>query len=329
MKIKLVHNFEEIVSVENLLEAWGEFLKGKKQKTDVQQFKLNLMDNIFSLHIDLINHTYKHGGYQAFNICDPKPRNIHKAGVCDRLVHHSVYRILYPFFDRTFVDGSFSCRKNKGTHAAIEKFYQYFYQVSQNNTRTCYCLKMDIRKFFANIDHEILLKILKQHIDDQKIIWLLENIIASFSSKEKGVGLPLGNLTSQLFVNIYMSEFDQFAKHWLKEKYYIRYADDFVILSRNYQHLAKTVYPVQSYLKKIMKLEVHPDKISIETFASGLDFLGYVNFPDHRILRTRTKRRMLKRINYRNLASYLGLLKHCNGCNIREAISCSYEGREI
>ncbi|OGD56468.1 hypothetical protein A2V71_03770 [Candidatus Berkelbacteria bacterium RBG_13_40_8] len=309
---KITHFYSKIISVDNLLLAWEEFAKGKRHKKDVQEFSLNLMDNIILLHNDLISHKYRHGGYHAFRICDPKPRDIHKASVRDRLVHHAVYRVLYPFFDRTFVDGSFSCRNKKGTHKAINKFRDYFYKVSKNNTRTCYCLKMDIRKFFANIDHKVLTDILRKHIDDHELLRLLENIINSFSSKGEGIGLPLGNLTSQLFVNIYMSKFDQFIKHKLREKYYIRYADDFVILSESHEYLVKTIRPIEFYLKQNLKLEVHENKIFVRTVASGMDFLGVIIFTDHKILRTSTKRRMFSRINEINASSYFGLLKHCN-----------------
>src|SRR6266567_1213046 len=156
MKIKLSHTFEEIIGLENLLSAWKEFERGKKGRKDVQEFSMHLMDNIFSLHSELFNHTYKHGGYQAFKINDPKPRDIHKAKVRDRLLHHAIYRILYPFFDKTFIADSYSCRNEKGTHKAIKRFRTFANKVSKNNTKTCWILKCDIRKFFANIDHEIL-----------------------------------------------------------------------------------------------------------------------------------------------------------------------------
>lgn len=208
-KIQLTHSFEEIINIENLLEAWKEFEKGKKNKKDVQEFSLRLMDNILSLHNDLFNHTYKHGGYQSFKINDPKPRDIHKAKVRGRLLHHAIYRKLYPFFDKTFIADSYSCRVNKGTHKAIDKFQKYFYKVSRNNTKTCWVLKCDIKKFFANIDHKILIEILAEYIPDKNTLWLLEEIINSFDTKNKiNVGLPLGNLTSQLFVNVYMNKFD-------------------------------------------------------------------------------------------------------------------------
>ena len=327
MKIQLRHSFKDIISIDNLLEAWKEFVKGKRNKKDVQEFSLYLMDNILLLYEDLINHEYKHGGYQAFNIFDPKPRNIHKASVRDRLLHHAIYRILYPFFDKVFISDSFSCCIGKGTHKAINRFRRFAHKVSKNNTRTCWILKCDIKKFFASIDHKILLDILKSYILDKQIIYLLEEIIESFSTKP-GIGLPLGNLTSQLLVNIYMNEFDQFVKHELKAKYYIRYADDFVILSDDKNWLENLVISINTFLNEKLKLKLHPNKVFIKTLASGVDFLGWVNFPDHRVLRTTTKRRMMKRIKELPVSvtinSYLGLLKHGNTNSLRNVVYSEY-----
>ncbi|MBI2627096.1 MAG: group II intron reverse transcriptase domain-containing protein [Parcubacteria group bacterium] len=285
-----------MVSLENLLEAWKEFIKGKRKRKDVQEFQLNLMDNILSLHHDLTNHIYKHGEYQAFNISDPKPRSIHKAKVRDRLLHHAIYRQLYPFFDKTFIADSYSSRLNKGTHKAINRFRDFSYKESKNNTKTVWVLKCDIKKFFANIDHQVLLAILKKYISNPNIIELLNEIISSFYLIHLGIGLPLGNLTSQLLVNIYMNEFDQFVKHKLKVKYYIRYADDFVFLSQNKNWLLDLLPQVSSFLQNRLGLQLHPHKVSIKTLNSGIDFLGWVHFSDHRVLRTATKRRMLKRV---------------------------------
>jgi len=209
-------------------------------------------------------------------------------------------------------------------------------KVSKNKTQTCWILKCDIRKFFANIDHKILLDILKEYIPDEDIIWLLENIIKSFSSTKEGVGLPLGNLTSQLFVNIYMNKFDQFVKHKLKEKFYIRYADDFVFLSENKEILEGKIILVEKFLEKELKLQLHPDKVFIKTLSSGVDFLGMVNFSNHKILRTNTKRRMMKKLNSKYsdlqngllseksfnqcLQSYFGMLTHCDGHKVQKDI---------
>jgi RNA-directed DNA polymerase len=198
----------------------------------------------------------------------------------------------------------------------------------KNNTRTCWVLKCDIKKFFANIHHKTLFTILEQYILDEDIVWLLKNIIGSFeSAKGTEVGLPLGNLTSQLFANIYMNEFDQWVKHKLKARYYIRYADDFVFLSEDKERLTGFVSKVGNFLKEQLKLSLHPEKIILKTVHSGIDFLGWVHFSDYRVLRKTTCRRMFKRIKERpvdaTLNSYLGLLKHGNTKKNRERVKAN------
>lgn len=324
---KLFITYEDIISVENLLGAWQEFLKGKRSKRDVQEFGYRLMENILALHRNLAKEAYQHGGYHAFNISDPKPRNIHKASVRDRLVHHAIYRQLYPYFDRIFIHDSYSCRQGKGTHKAIERFTQYARKVSKNHTQTCWVLKCDIRKFFASIDQKILMDILKKCISDEKIIALLSEVVGSFGSGRPKTGLPLGNLTSQLLVNIYMNEFDQFMKHTLRVKQYIRYADDFVVLSTDKAHLEASLPLMQAFLEDKLKLSMHPNKVSIETVASGVDFLGWVHFPDHRVLRTTTKIRMLQKMRQEasenSRSSYQGLLMRGNTWKLQKAIDSS------
>lgn len=269
------------------------------------------MDNILLLNSELLNKTYQHGGYLSFKINDPKPRDIHKASVKDRLLHHAIYRILYPYFEKKFIFDSYSCRKNKGTHKALNRFREMGRKVSANNTKTAWVLKCDIKKFFANIDHQILKDILKKYIKDNDVLWILDQIIDSFAA-----GLPLGNLTSQLLINIYMNNFDQFVKRKLKVKYYIRYADDFVIFNRNREYLEDLIPKIQQCLKFRLKLTLNPNKVSIQTLVSGIDFLGWVHFPNHRILRTTSKKRMFNRLEKSHLletfSSYLGLLKHGN-----------------
>lgn len=299
-------------------------LLGKALKEMCRIFFLNLSDNILSLKTDIVNENYRHGGYEAFNISDPKPRNIHKASVRDRLVHHAIYRVIYPRIDKIFIADSYSCRLGKGTHRAIERFDCFSRKVSKNNTRTAWVLKCDIRKFFASIDHEILLKILDKHIADKQAVNLLREIIMSFSSVRSGLGLPLGNLTSQLLVNIYMNEFDQFVKHVLRIKYYIRYADDFLFMSPDRNFLVSLIPKVDSFLKNELKLTLHPNKLELKTLSSGVEFLGWVNFPKHRILKTKTKKRMIKRLMFNpssgTVASYVGLMKHGNTYNLKNKI---------
>src|SRR3989344_6103501 len=257
---QFIHTYDSIITVEKLLKAWQEFLRDKKSRKDVILFQARLMDNILDLRNDLSNNKYKHGGYTAFNISDPKPRQI-----------------------------------NKGTHKALNRFRTFSRKVSRNNTRTCWVLKCDIRKFFANIDHETLKKILSKRHFDTDILRLLYTVIDSFQTPnpiyaiaEMKKGLPLGNLTSQLLVNIYMNEFDQFVKRGLKVKYYIRYADDFVILQNDKTYLENVLPKISQFLEEKLKLQLHPDKVFIKTLASGIDFLGWVHFPRHRVLRTTT-----------------------------------------
>ena len=316
--------YKDIISTENLLNSWSEFVRGKKNKKDVAEFSLNLLDNIFKLHKDLRNKTYKHSDYEHFKISDPKPRDIHKASVRDRLLHHAICSIIKPYFDKKFIYDCYSSRDYKGAHRAMNGFRCFAGKVSKNHTKSCWVLKCDIRKFFATIDHKILLSIFYKHIKDEDINWLIQEIVSSFNTKKRK-GLPLGNLTSQILVNVYMNEFDQYIKHKLKVKYYVRYADDFVILSDNKEYIEQLLININSFLNSKLKLKLHPNKVFIKTYASGVDFLGWVHFTDHRTLRSSTKRRAIKGVigcdtDSRTPQSYLGLLKHGNGKKIAKSI---------
>ncbi|MFZ2201787.1 MAG: reverse transcriptase/maturase family protein, partial [Microgenomates group bacterium] len=256
-------------------------------------------------------------------------RSIHKALVRDRLLHHAIHRILYPYFDKKFIYDSYSCRNGKGTHRAVNRLWGFGRKVSKNNTRTAWVLKCDVKKFFASIDQPVLKNILKKHIEDKDILWLLEQVIGSFQiGNESGVGLPLGNLTSQLLINVYMNEFDQFVKHVLKIKYYIRYADDFVILNADKNSLENLLPKVKFFLNQRLKLTLHPSKVSVKSLASGVDFLGWIQFPNHRVLRTTTKRRMLRCWNQNQTEetynSYLGLMRHGNTQKLSEMLTKDY-----
>jgi retron-type reverse transcriptase len=316
--------FETIISFENLCAAWQEFVLGKRKKQDVAEFSLNLSANLYTLHEELKNKTYEHGEYHEFGISDPKPRRIHKATVRDRVLHHAMYRVLYPYFDQKFVCDVYSCRDDKGVHLAIRRFTDFARKVSKNDTRTCWVLKCDILKFFASVDQATLMRILGKHISHRDTLWLLLKVIGSFENSP-GKGLPLGNLTSQLLVNVYMNEFDRFVKHDLRERYYVRYADDFVFLREDRGALETLIPKIGGFLELELKLSLHPRKVSIKTWASGVDFLGWVCFPGHKVLRTNTKRRALKRItadpNPSRVASYLGMLKYGNARGIERKIA--------
>ncbi|MFA6251418.1 MAG: reverse transcriptase/maturase family protein [Candidatus Paceibacterota bacterium] len=304
--------------------TWERFLRGKRKKKDVIIFQSKLSDNINDLYNLLQTRTYIHGEYSAFNVSDPKPRNIHKATVRDRLLHHLIYKELYPYFDTRFIYDSYSCRKNKGTHKALDRFRFFARKVSKNNTRTCYVLKGDIKKFFASINHDVLRSILGRHIENKEILWLINQVIKSFHTTNEGIGLPLGNLTSQLLVNIYMHEFDMFVKQELRVKYYIRYADDFAIFSDSNKYLEELLPKMEIFLNEKMKLKLHENKVYIKTYASGVDFLGWIHFPYHRQIRTSTKRKIIRKLKGypkpETINSYHGLLGHGNTYKLRKKV---------
>lgn len=307
--------YRSIHAIENLFLAWREFRRGKRAKPDVQEFEFNLEDNLFELNEQLIAKTYQHDQYEAFFVTDPKLRHIHKATVRDRVLHQALFRVLYPVFDPSFIFDSYSCRLGKGTHRAVDRLEAFCRKASRNNSRNIFALKLDIRKFFDSIDHTILLHLIERKISDHDILYLIKRILTSFSP-----GLPLGNVTSQLFANIYLNELDQFMKHQLKIRYYLRYCDDFVALFESREDLQSYLDAVREFLAEHLNLQLHPNKIIIRTYRQGIDFLGYVVRPYCRTLRTRTKKRMLRKVTLHNLPSYLGVLDHCNGYKIRQKL---------
>ena len=327
--------FNEIISLENLFSAWKEFKKGKTKRPDVQRFEFNLEDNLFELQQELKTKTYTHSDYTPFYITDPKLRHIHKAGVKDRIVHQAVFRVLYPVFDKNFIHDSYSCRIGKGTHRAVIRLNKFCNKLSKNNSVNIYVLKCDIKKFFDSIDQKILLEIIKRKVQNKSIVWLVRKILGSFE-KENDKGLPLGNVTSQLFANVYLNELDQFIKHKLKVKYYIRYCDDFVILGQDKDNLIKLSGKINEFLNTDLNLSLHSDKITIRKYRQGIDFLGYVTLPYHRVLRYKTRRRILKKLAKKkkllkqgltsedsfnqSVQSYLGIVSHCRGYKIKQDI---------
>lgn len=238
-------------------------------------------------------------------------------------MHQAVFQILYPIFDKKFIFDSYSCRDDKGTHRGVLRLKSFSRYLSCDYKRNFYGLKCDVKKFFDNIDHQVLKSLIRQEIKDESILWLVDEIINSFS-KSTGRGLPLGNVTSQLFANTYLHQFDLFVKDELEVKYYLRYCDDFIILSKDKSYLLNLINQIDSFLKNNLKLQIHENKINLRKLSQGFDFLGYVVLPHYTVLRTKTKRRILKEIknnfNPKALPSYLGMLKHCSGFKIRRII---------
>ena len=295
--------FDKIISLENLFIAWRAFRSNKSKRRDVRAFEWRLEENIFQLHRELKTKTYRHGPYSGFYINDPKRRHIHKATVRDRVLHHAIYSVISPIFERTFIPYSFSCRIGFGTHRGVRAIENMARQVSRNGTRPCWALKCDVQKFFDSVDHDILLTMLKRRIKDADTVWLLREIINGFSLGPGPLfgskGLPIGNLTSQLFANVYLNELDQFMKQTLHIRHYARYTDDFIILDADRESLEQLIPVIGRFLTDHLALTLHPKKVEIRKFNQGIDFLGYVVLPWHTRLRTRTKRRMFTKLRQR------------------------------
>lgn len=312
------YSYQQLISIENLFQAGQEFKKGKRNKKDVQFFERHLEDNLFKLHHQLASKTYGHGTYHEFYVNDPKRRHIHKANVFDRIVHHLLYKHLYDLFDKSFIYDSYSCRLEKGTHKAIRRLERFTRIVSKNYTHDCWALKLDIRKFFASVDHEILKRLIEVKVKDREILRLINLIIDSFPVGVKPLkGIPLGNLTSQIFANIYLNELDQFIKHKLKIKHYLRYADDFIILDSSKNKLLKYINIIKLFLADRLSLELHPGKIVLRKLMCGLDFCGYIVLPHYILPRAKTRRRIFNKISNENITnesiqSYLGYFSHAS-----------------
>ena len=333
-----------LISIENLFQAWEEFKKGKRNKRDVQVFEKHLEDNLFGLQYELAKKTYRHGNYHQFYVNDPKRRHIHKAQVSDRIVHHLLYKYLYELFDKTFIFDTYSCRLNKGTHRAVRQLESFSRKLSKNCTQDFWALKLDIKQFFASVDHSILKSLILKKVNDENILWLIDQVIDSYSSSKvekqyievldktrtiNDVGIPLGNLTSQIFANIYLNELDQFIKHNLKIKYYLRYADDFIIVDSDREFLLQCFKTLTQILSDKLELEFHPAKISIRKFSWGIDFCGYIVLPHYIIPRTKTRRRIYKKVlkdkvSPQSFQSYLGYFSHTDSYQVQNDFTNIY-----
>jgi len=292
--------YPNIISLENLTLAWRKARKGKTKKNYVLEFEQNLMENLFQLHKELKNQTYNPGVLKTFILRDPKTRKISKADFRDRVIHHAIINILEFIFDKTFIEDNCANRKNKGSLFAIKRFAKFQKKITNNLTSEAYCFKADIKHYFQEINHDILLNIIQRKIKDKKVIWLIKCIIERESQFSNGKGMPLGNLTSQFFANVYLNKLDQFVKHKLKIKYYIRYVDDFVILSKSKEQLKIWRGQIQDFLIKELKLVLHPEKSRVINLSMGIDFVGFRNFYYYKLLRKRNVRNMERKIKLFN-----------------------------
>ncbi len=312
-------SYDILCSYENLELAFTKARKGKTLKQYVIEFEHNLKINLLELRNELLLHTYKPQPLETFIIRDPKTRKISKSDFRDRVVHHALCNVIEPLFDRKFIFDNYANRLGKGAFKAIERFDYFKRKVSMNNKRVAYVLKADIKHYFDTVDHTILLSIVKRTITDQSILRLIEIILSNHNTAEKGKGMPLGNLTSQFLANVYLNELDQFVKHKLKAKYYIRYVDDFVILDSSKEVLEKYREKIDYFLRSNLLLELHPDKSKIIKLHSGILFLGFRIFYYYKLIRKK---------NIRKFHGKLKEMKKLYGSNLieREKVIERFEG---
>lgn len=300
--------YESIISIDNLRLADKKAQRGKTKQYGVKIHNSRAESNLFMLHEMLLNKTYKTSNYQVFKVFEPKEREVYRLPYYpDRITHHAIMNILEPIFVSQFTSDTYSCIKGRGIHSASKKIKKCLKDIPG----TKYCLKLDIVKFYPNVDPDILKSLLRRKIKDNDLLWLLDEIIDSAG------GLPIGNYLSQYFANYYLTYFDRWIKEELKAKNYFRYADDIIILSSNKKDLHDKLSKIRTYLKENLNLEIKSNYQVFPVESRGIDFLGYRFYHTHTLLRKRIKQnfaKMLKsnRKNRESIASYKGWAKHAN-----------------
>ena len=314
--------FDKVANIDNLHAAYLKAKKGKGKRYGVLLFERNLETNLQKLCNELISGTYKTSAYETFTITDPKERLIFRLPFRDRVVHHAIMNVLEDIWTKIFISQTYSCVKHKGIHGALKHLKRDLKDIKN----TQYCLKLDIRKFYPSIDHNILKQIIRRKIKDSRLLNLLDAIIDS------APGVPIGNYLSQFFANLYLSYFD----HWLKEdkqvEYYYRYADDMVILGANKPYLHGLLVDINDYLSTKLNLQLKKNYQVFPTDIRGIDFVGYVFRHTHILMRKSIKKNLCRKaakLNKRALSAkeykrqicpWLGWAKHCNSKKLLKTV---------
>ncbi|MDO8661347.1 MAG: reverse transcriptase domain-containing protein, partial [Candidatus Woesearchaeota archaeon] len=345
--MKTVTNlYTKVCSFDNLKDAYFLARKHKTSVRSVQEFHEHWQLYLVQLMKELRNKTYSPLPLRTFVLRDPKTRTICASAFRDRVVHHALVNVLKPVFEPRFIHDSYASRVGKGTLPAIERLKVFMRQVTENGTQAPYAtggnhvrsfvLKADIYHYFESVDHQTLLEIVNRHVLDKDVLWLIKLILQNFSKGKANTGMPLGNWTSQFFANVYLNELDQFVKHTLKAKYYIRYVDDFVILHTSEDVLRLYQQQIKEFLQTL-KLTLHPQKCVIKPLRRGISFLGYTLFYKYTRVRTRNIRKIKNRLqelladyrlNNADATAVLNVLQgwcaysqHANTYNLRKKIS--------
>lgn len=294
------------------------------------EFEANHEDNLFHA-IEVLKHgTYQPGEYRVFKVWEPKERIIMALPFFDRVIQHMIVNFIEPIFEKRFLFHSYACRKGKGVHEASKTLSKWLYELEVVQGKKIYAIKGDIHHYFQSVSHDILKAEIRRYISDKALLKILDRIIDHNGIFPPGVGIPVGNLTSQLFANVYLNKLDQFVKHELKVKYYVRYMDDFIILSEDPAELRRLLAIIEEFLRRELRLELNP-KTTILAAKNGINFVGYIHYKDHKKIKKDAKRRLKKLLNAfetgeveleyfdRSIESRLGHMEHADTYNyIRE-----------
>lgn len=346
MKIKNVYSI--IYSFENLYKAYTNARKNKRFREEVLDFTNNLEEYLIDIQKELQERTYQVGEYREFYIHEPKKRLIMALPFKDRVIQWAIYQVINPIFAKGYITDSYACIEGRGTHQACQRLHYWLQQVGRKPEQWYY-LKLDISKYFYRIDHNVLIAILRKKIKDKELMWLLETIINSEtafglelgiidpedSERIRHCGMPIGNLTSQMFANIYLNEVDKYIKRELSVHYYIRYMDDMILLSNDKKQLHQYKDLINTFLNEELKLNIN-NKTAIRPITLGVEFVGYKLWNTHVKIRKSTALKMKRRLKQvkklyakgemdfkkvnETVQSYMGLMKHCNSYRLKNKI---------
>lgn len=323
---------DKICDFGNALEAYRKARKCKRYRPEVLQFESDREGNLMRAVLELENLTYIPGKYKVFKVWEPKERIIMALPFYDRVIQHMIVNLIEPIFEKRFIYHSYACRKGKGAHRASNQLTRWLYNLEVVEGKSVYVLKADIHHYFQSVDHEILMKEIRNYIKDQKLLVILDRIIQHNGIFPDGVVIPVGNLTSQLFANVYLHRLDMYVKHVLHAEYYMRYMDDFIIISDNLEELREYQRVIERFLNEELRLELNP-KTTIVYAKNGVDFVGYRHWNSTKKVRKAAMRRMNRLMkNFENgtiteeyfdksYTSRIGSMKHADTFRVRESLN--------
>ncbi len=326
----------EVFSFANIYRQYLNCRKNKRNTINALRFEIRAEENLLKLQEELQKKTYYPSRSVCFVVNRPKPREIFAADFKDRVVHHILVDYLERIWEKIFIYDSYACRKDKGTHKGVNRLQSFMRKITKNGTHRAYYMQLDIRSFFVNMDKETLFGLITKRVKNEDILWLARIVIfhdcakdyifkgnrdllrripahKSLFEQENRRGLPIGNLTSQFFANVYLNELDQFVKHTLKAEYYIRYADDFILLSDKKGELVGWTEKIETFLKNRLNLTLHPKRKKLQTISNGIDFLGYIVRRDYILVRRRVINNMKAKLRCFQKSSRVATLKDLRG----------------